>query len=183
MICQKDAFLCGARGVQISVAFQKKVGVALFGPKNDKSFNQAAYQGILVAQKANPNIKLTSTLENKATDAQRTDAVNTLAPLNNVVLGVSASFNKLDCIGKHVLQDLGEEGAVCHDISIERASRYPCAALTKLVRPDGAPADTGDLAAELVDDSIEADAQSPDEPGPGDSEGEAPSAPPEAEHL
>jgi uncharacterized protein (TIGR00266 family) len=31
MICQKDAFLCGARGVQISVAFQKKFGVALFG--------------------------------------------------------------------------------------------------------------------------------------------------------
>jgi small subunit ribosomal protein S1 len=44
-----------------------------------------------------------------------------------------------------------------------------------------APPDTDDLAAELVDDSIEADAQSPDEPGPGDSEGEAPSAPPEAE--
>src|SRR5205823_1083985 len=30
MICQKDAFLCGARGVQVSIAFQKKVGVALF---------------------------------------------------------------------------------------------------------------------------------------------------------
>src|SRR5205809_305656 len=44
-----------------------------------------------------------------------------------------------------------------------------------------APPDTGDLAAELVDDSIEADAQSPDEPGPGDPEGEAPSAPPETE--
>jgi len=46
---------------------------------------------------------------------------------------------------------------------------------------EAAPPDTGDLAAELVDDSIEADAQSPDEPGPGDSEGEAPSAPPETE--
>jgi len=44
-----------------------------------------------------------------------------------------------------------------------------------------APPDIGDLEAELVDESIEADAQSPDEPGPGDSEGEAPSAPPEAE--
>src|SRR5262245_31251745 len=31
MICQKDAFLCGARGIQLSIAFQKKVGVALFG--------------------------------------------------------------------------------------------------------------------------------------------------------
>jgi uncharacterized protein (TIGR00266 family) len=31
MICQKDAFLCGARGVQVSIAFQKKIGTALFG--------------------------------------------------------------------------------------------------------------------------------------------------------
>jgi small subunit ribosomal protein S1 len=44
-----------------------------------------------------------------------------------------------------------------------------------------APPETGDLEAELVDESIEADAKSPDEPGPGDSEGEAPSAPPETE--
>jgi uncharacterized protein (TIGR00266 family) len=31
IICQKDAFLCGARGVTVSIAFQKKIGVALFG--------------------------------------------------------------------------------------------------------------------------------------------------------
>ena len=31
IICQKDAFLCGARGVQVTIAFQKKIGVALFG--------------------------------------------------------------------------------------------------------------------------------------------------------
>jgi uncharacterized protein (TIGR00266 family) len=31
IICQKDAFLCGARGVQVSIAFQKRIGVALFG--------------------------------------------------------------------------------------------------------------------------------------------------------
>jgi dephospho-CoA kinase len=40
-----------------------------------------------------------------------------------------------------------------------------------------APPGTGDLEEELVDESIEADAQSPDEPGPGDSEGEAPRPP------
>jgi len=74
---------------------QVKVGAALIGPKNDKSFNQAAYQGILAATQADPNIKLTSTLENKATDAQRTDAVNTLAPLNNLVVGVSAAFGPI----------------------------------------------------------------------------------------
>ena len=62
-----------------------KVGAALIGPKNDKSFNQAAYQGIVGRDEDDPNIKLTSTLENKATDPQRTDAVNTLAPLNNLV--------------------------------------------------------------------------------------------------
>lgn len=31
LICQKDSFLCAARGVQISIAFQKRIGVGLFG--------------------------------------------------------------------------------------------------------------------------------------------------------
>ena len=30
-ICQKDAFLCAAKGVAIGIAFQKKIGVGLFG--------------------------------------------------------------------------------------------------------------------------------------------------------
>lgn len=30
-ICQKDAFLCAARGVSLGIAFQKKLGTALFG--------------------------------------------------------------------------------------------------------------------------------------------------------
>jgi basic membrane protein A len=72
-----------------------KLGAALIGPKNDKSFNQAAYEGILAAEKTNPGLKLTSTLENKGTDQQRTDAVDTLAPINDVVLGVSASFGPI----------------------------------------------------------------------------------------
>lgn len=31
LICQKDAFLCAARGVSIGIEFQKKIGAALFG--------------------------------------------------------------------------------------------------------------------------------------------------------
>lgn len=31
MICQKDAFLCAARGVSLGVAFQKKLGTGFFG--------------------------------------------------------------------------------------------------------------------------------------------------------
>ncbi|MCB2182971.1 MAG: TIGR00266 family protein [Desulfobulbaceae bacterium] len=31
IICQKDAFLCAAKGVSIGVHFQKRIGVALFG--------------------------------------------------------------------------------------------------------------------------------------------------------
>jgi basic membrane protein A len=69
-----------------------KIGAALIGPKNDKSFNQAAYEGILKAQKADPKLKLTSTLENRDTDQSRTDAIETLAPINKVVAAVSASF-------------------------------------------------------------------------------------------
>lgn len=33
LICQKDSFLCAARGVSISIAFQRKIGVGLFGGK------------------------------------------------------------------------------------------------------------------------------------------------------
>jgi uncharacterized protein (AIM24 family) len=29
--CQKDSFLCAARGVQVGIAFQKRIGVGLFG--------------------------------------------------------------------------------------------------------------------------------------------------------
>jgi uncharacterized protein (TIGR00266 family) len=31
LICQKEAFLCGARGVAVGIALQKKLGVGLFG--------------------------------------------------------------------------------------------------------------------------------------------------------
>jgi len=31
LICQKDSFLCAAKGVSISIAFQKRIGVGLFG--------------------------------------------------------------------------------------------------------------------------------------------------------
>ena len=31
IICQKDAFLCGAKGIEIEIAFNKKIGVGLFG--------------------------------------------------------------------------------------------------------------------------------------------------------
>src|ERR1043165_218359 len=31
LICQKDAFLCAAKGVSVGIAFNKKIGVGLFG--------------------------------------------------------------------------------------------------------------------------------------------------------
>lgn len=31
LLCQKDSFLCGARGVQVDIAFTRKLGVGLFG--------------------------------------------------------------------------------------------------------------------------------------------------------
>ncbi len=31
IVCQKDAFLCAAKGVSIGIAFQRRIGVALFG--------------------------------------------------------------------------------------------------------------------------------------------------------
>lgn len=31
LICQKDSFLCAAKGISVDIAFQKKIGVGLFG--------------------------------------------------------------------------------------------------------------------------------------------------------
>ena len=31
LICQKDSFLCAAKGISVGIAFQKKIGVGLFG--------------------------------------------------------------------------------------------------------------------------------------------------------
>lgn len=31
LVCQKDAFLCAARGVSVGIAFQKKIGTGMFG--------------------------------------------------------------------------------------------------------------------------------------------------------
>ncbi len=31
IICQKDAFLCGARGIDVDIAFQRRLGVGFFG--------------------------------------------------------------------------------------------------------------------------------------------------------
>lgn len=31
LLCQKDAFLCGARGIDVDLAFQKKIGAGFFG--------------------------------------------------------------------------------------------------------------------------------------------------------
>src|SRR5438874_1638992 len=86
---------------------------------------------------------------------------------------------------------LGEgEPEAAEDVSGDgEPAQEPAAAEAEVVETPGgeasetAPPDLGDLAPELADESIEADAQAPDAPGPGAAQGEAPSAPPEAEHL
>ena len=69
-----------------------KVAMILFGPKNDQSFNQASYQGLLQVAKQFHNLKVTSVLENRNTLQNETSAIETLAPLNNVVVAVSQTF-------------------------------------------------------------------------------------------
>jgi basic membrane protein A and related proteins len=71
---------------------QVKMGAALITTKNDGSFGQATYEGMQAALKEFPNLKLTSFLENETTDTQRTDGIDTLSPLNNLVLAVSSSY-------------------------------------------------------------------------------------------
>jgi len=79
------------------------------------------------------------------------------------------------------------EGEAADGVTGEEEAQPAMAAAEAEVQDEEAPSDESaetavpDLPQELVDESIEADAQSPDEPGPGDSEGESPAAPPEAE--
>ncbi|MFN8035130.1 MAG: BMP family protein [Acidimicrobiia bacterium] len=69
---------------------QVRVGMALAGPKNDKGFNQAHYEGLLLAEKE-LGIKA-SYQENIADPAARIDAVRNLAQGNDLVIGVGAEF-------------------------------------------------------------------------------------------
>ena len=46
LVCQKDSFLCAARGVSIGIAFQRRLGVGLFG---GEGFNCSAWTGTACA--------------------------------------------------------------------------------------------------------------------------------------
>lgn len=65
-----------------------KVAMFLVGPKNDKGFDQGAYEGALGVVNNNPRLKLTAVLESRAAPQPATDAVDTLAPNNDIVIGV-----------------------------------------------------------------------------------------------
>jgi basic membrane protein A len=65
-----------------------KVAMILVGPKNDKGFDQGAYQGALQVVQSDPRLKLTAVLENRLASQAVVDAVNTLAPNNDIVIGV-----------------------------------------------------------------------------------------------
>jgi basic membrane lipoprotein Med (substrate-binding protein (PBP1-ABC) superfamily) len=67
----------------------------LITTKNDGSFGQATWQGMQESLKAFPNLKLTAFLENETTDTMRTDGVDTVSPLNNLVLAVSSSYGPI----------------------------------------------------------------------------------------
>lgn len=69
-----------------------KMGIALFGPKNDRGFNQEVYEGVMDGVKQHPNIKVTSVLENRETVPSETNAAETLAPINQLVIGGSTSW-------------------------------------------------------------------------------------------
>ncbi len=64
-ICQKDSFLCAAQGVEIEVAFTKRIGVGLFGGEgfilqrlsgDGMAFVHAG--GTLIEKRLNPNERL-----------------------------------------------------------------------------------------------------------------------------
>jgi basic membrane protein A and related proteins len=69
---------------------QKKVGMALVGPRNDGGFNQANYEGLLAAEK---ELRVKGTVvENVAQGQPRVEALKNLAVTNDLVIGVGAEF-------------------------------------------------------------------------------------------
>jgi basic membrane protein A and related proteins len=71
-------------------AAQKKVGMALVGPRNDGGFNQSHYEGLVAAEKEH-GVKGT-VVENIAPGQPRVDALKNLAIGNDLVIGVGAEF-------------------------------------------------------------------------------------------
>ncbi len=67
-----------------------KVGLALAGPKNDRGFYQAHYDGLLAAQKTH-NLKI-AVVENLENPQSRIDALKNLAADNELVIGGGAAF-------------------------------------------------------------------------------------------
>lgn len=67
-----------------------RVGMALPGPKNDKGFNQAHYQGMLDAEE---QLGIVPTVVENVVDPQaRIDAVRNLAQDNDLVIGVGGEY-------------------------------------------------------------------------------------------
>ena len=66
------------------------VGMALPGPKNDRGFSQAHYEGILLAEE---ELGIVSSVQENVVDPQATiDALRNLAADNELVIGVGAEF-------------------------------------------------------------------------------------------
>lgn len=75
-----------------SASGQVKVGMALPGPKNDRGFNQAHYEGLLLAEK---QFGITGHVVENLSDPQTAvDAFRNLAETNNLVIGVGAQFQQ-----------------------------------------------------------------------------------------
>jgi len=80
----------GSGGGSSGSTSELKVGMVLPGPKNDKSFSQASYEGILKAEKEH-GIKA-QIRENVVDPTARLEALRDLAQSNNVVMAASAAF-------------------------------------------------------------------------------------------
>src|SRR5690606_24061622 len=66
------------------------VGMALAGPKNDKGFAQAHYEGLVAAEE---ELGVTvSVMENVLDPQERVEALRTLAQDNELVIGVGAEY-------------------------------------------------------------------------------------------
>lgn len=69
-----------------------KVAISLIGPRNDKGFSQAHVEGVQQAEAEIEGVDLTAVLDSREDAQARADAIETLAPINDFVVGGAGEY-------------------------------------------------------------------------------------------
>lgn len=95
VLASLSAAACGGSspaGSDNADADATKVGLSTIGPRNDRSFSQAHFEGVTRAEAELDGVSLAGVVENADTSQARIDAFKNLALGNDLIVGGSAGF-------------------------------------------------------------------------------------------